>query len=219
MTTREFSNSFDTLLNSLNTSPSTINLDEYEKSVYLTEAQEQIVQGLYSGSILGRTFEETESLRRSLDKLVETESPSKVSRKGVTPTSIFYQLNNKLWFIIYESVIIENGYCSEDRIEVTPVRHDEFHRIKKNPFKRSNKRRVLRLDCGNNVVELVSNNKILDYTIRYIRKPNPIILANLEDLTIDGFNTIRECELSTILHDTILRRAVQLARERLAGNK
>ena len=49
MTTEEFSNEFDTLLNSYGENPSTIELDEYEKSVFLTKAQEEIVIDLYSG--------------------------------------------------------------------------------------------------------------------------------------------------------------------------
>lgn len=61
MTTEEFSNEFDTLLNSyalspnkygMESSPLTIELDEYEKSVFLTKAQEDIVISLYNGKIL-----------------------------------------------------------------------------------------------------------------------------------------------------------------------
>ena len=46
MTTEEFSNEFDALLNSYSTTeetPNTIELDEYEKSVFLTKAQEDVV--------------------------------------------------------------------------------------------------------------------------------------------------------------------------------
>ena len=51
MTTEEFSNEFDTLLNSYLVTGefgkvenlSTIKLDEYEKSVFLTRAQEEII--------------------------------------------------------------------------------------------------------------------------------------------------------------------------------
>lgn len=57
MTTQEFSDSFDTLLNSYNTqaqfgnqtSIRDIALDEYEKSLYLTKAQEEVVVNLYNG--------------------------------------------------------------------------------------------------------------------------------------------------------------------------
>ena len=49
MTTEEFSNEFDTLLNSYSNTEgfgkttNTIELDEYEKSVFLTKAQEDVV--------------------------------------------------------------------------------------------------------------------------------------------------------------------------------
>ena len=75
MTVEEFSNSFDTLLNSYaltpnfgeETSKQTIALDEYEKSVFLTKAQEEIVLGLYNGkNPYGDIFEGTEELRRYL---------------------------------------------------------------------------------------------------------------------------------------------------------
>ena len=52
MTTEEFSNEFDTLLNSYSTTEeptNTIELDEYEKSVFLTKAQEDVVIDMYNG--------------------------------------------------------------------------------------------------------------------------------------------------------------------------
>ena len=79
MTNEEFSNEFDTLLNSYSTIeafgkiPSTIELDEYEKSVFLTNAQEELVISIYDGKNLsGESFENTEEARRSLSSLVKT---------------------------------------------------------------------------------------------------------------------------------------------------
>jgi hypothetical protein len=68
MTTQEFSNAFDTLLNSYDTqsqfgeqaSKREIVLDEYEKSLYLTKAQEEIIKDLYSGKYSGDSFESSE---------------------------------------------------------------------------------------------------------------------------------------------------------------
>lgn len=48
MTTEEFSNEFDTLLNSYSNEYS-INIDEYEKSIFLSHAQEEILLELYNG--------------------------------------------------------------------------------------------------------------------------------------------------------------------------
>ena len=47
MTCAEFSNEFDILLNSYSNNPSDIKIDEYEKSIYLTQAQEEIIKNLY----------------------------------------------------------------------------------------------------------------------------------------------------------------------------
>ena len=48
MTNEEFSNEFDILINNINVG---LEFDEYEKSVYLTKAQEEVVEGLYTGKI------------------------------------------------------------------------------------------------------------------------------------------------------------------------
>ena len=71
MTTEEFSNEFDTLLNSYSTieafgkTPSTVELDEYEKSVFLTNAREEVVRGVEKGkNRVGDGLEGTEEIRR-----------------------------------------------------------------------------------------------------------------------------------------------------------
>ena len=74
MTCTEFSNEFDILLNSYSDNPSDIKIDEYEKSIYLTQAQEEIIKNLYSGTNkYMEGFEATEKLRRYLDTLNKSE--------------------------------------------------------------------------------------------------------------------------------------------------
>lgn len=53
-----------------------------------------------------------------------------------------------------------------------------------------------------------------EYHLRYIRKPNPIILADFtsDDVTIEGQNRETQCELPSQLHQEILERAVTLAK-------
>jgi hypothetical protein len=45
-----------------------------------------------------------------------------------------------------------------------------------------------------------------------VRKPKPIILEDLDGLTIEGIGTATECELDPILHEDILQRAIELAK-------
>lgn len=219
MTTQEFSNQFDVLLNSFLLQNNfgeiqniqTIQLDEYEKSVYLTQAQEQIILQLYSGS--STSFEDSEQIRRNLNYLVTTDRPilnTQAINKLRDTNSYIYDLKEDVWFITYEA-------ASDGRqgtfIEVIPTTQDELHRIRKNPFRQENNHRVLRLDCGNNQVELISQFEIKDYLIRYLRKPKPIILTGLDGLSINGISNITECELHSSLHESILQRAVLLALE------
>ena len=81
MTNKEFSDGFSTLLNSFGITTN-ITLDEYEKSTFLTNAQEQLIIDIYSGRnvIYGKSFEQTEEIRRYLSNLVETyETSTKVT--------------------------------------------------------------------------------------------------------------------------------------------
>lgn len=227
MTTQEFSDTFDVLLNSLAVNaaygqPSanvTISLNEYEKSVLLTEAQKDILREVYTGSFNFQGFEATEDIRRALEGLVITYYPEKVTgQTGVSNNSTFYQLTDDIWWIVYEQVKSSNSSCANTVISVVPVKQDDWHKIRRNPFKGPNSQRVIRLDCGNNMVELVSTFTISEYLIRYIKKPCPIILVDIADplLSIDGYTEVTECELNSSLHKIILDRAVQMAKMRMA---
>lgn len=230
MTTSEFSNKFDVLLNSYYLSPEFGNtyprfnptLDEYEKSVFLTEAEKDIFISLYTGrDITEGGFEVTEENRRYLDTLVETESYTPMgpdaTTKVVNDNSVIVQLNPNTAFITLEQVTYSSSdNCLEGfRAKVYPVTQDEFSRVKDNPFRGPTKYKVLRLDIDQNTVELVpaKGYTIKEYLVRYLRKPNPIILTDLRgtDLSIDKLQEPTECEMDSMLHDVILRRAVALA--------
>lgn len=225
MTNEEFSNEFQTLVNSYRRFKDfdnkeeldSIDFDEYEKSLFLTEAQEQIVIELYSGrnDKEGSSFEQTEELRTYLRNLIRTEelTPGKGSL-GVSPKSKFFNLPEDLLFIIYETVALsdkEAGCKDGWTIQVIPVTHDEYNRLKENPFRRANIRRALRLDNGPLKVEIVSEYNISAYILRYLSRPRPIVLRDFSEVSINGVNTFSECELDPAIHRDILERAVSLA--------
>ena len=227
MEIQDFSHGFDTLLNSYAVAAdfgstdnlTTIELDEYEKSVFLTKAQKDLAIDLYSGrNPIGASFEETEELRRYLSPLVEERTLSPIPTTngkplGVDSKSKFFTLPEDLWFITYESVILSDGKCGENtQMEVVPVRQDEYHKIKKNPFRGANDRRALRLDLSEGNIEIVSKYTVTSYYLRYLRKLKPIILVNLdEENAIEGRTAVSNSELPESLHQMILDRAVTLA--------
>jgi hypothetical protein len=230
MTLNEFSDMLTTMLNSYanqaqfgeQASHQEIALDEYEKSVFLTKAQEEITLGLYNGrNPLGEAFEGSEELRRYLSKLVVEAEKTPITNSSSKPigvagsNSYFFNLpdNPAVWFITYEAVEISSEDACKDgsTIEVVPIKQDEYHRLKKNPFRGTNDHRALRLDLSDDNVEIVSEYPVSKYYIRYIRRLNPIILANLDGNDIGGETTATECELPDILHQKILERAVVTA--------
>ena len=228
MTTEEFSNEFDVLLNSYSNvesfgkAPNITELDEYEKSVFLTKAQESIVKDLYNGRLTGEGFESTEEQRRYLDALVSTlELTSKnLTIPQMESNSKFFSLPPEVWYITYESALLSDetlGCKNNTVVEVVPVRQDEYNRIKKNPFRGPSDRRVIRIDTGASTVELISKYNIESYFIKYLSKPKPIILEDItsDNLSIDNEREKMECSLNTALHRPILERAVALAIKRL----
>ena len=226
MTTPEFSNAFDTLLNSYaNQIPSgseaskqDIVLDEYEKSFFLTNAQEELIRGLYSGrNFIGESFEQTEELRRYLSDLVMEDTPKPVLTSngyplGIESSSRFFTLKDDVWFITYECVKLDSPKCEQMGIlDVYPVTQDEYHKIKRNPFRGANNRRALRLDLSEGVVEIVCKYPITEYYIRYLKKPEPIRLGSMDDVTVGGESSDNPCKLNSSLHQKILELAVVAA--------
>lgn len=233
MTEQEFSDQFDILVDSYKRFKSlddrqildSIEFNEYEKSIFLTKSQETLIKECYSGTVTGISFEQTEKLREELDALIVQESMTKEPnttsstlnpyKKDKYKHSLYkHKDDSNCWYIIYEQVIFEgDDPCIKDTVaDVLPVTHDEYSRIVKNPFRGPNSRRVLRLNPAQDKIELVSLHDIKQYIVRYIKKPEPIVLEALPDgLTIDGIGASQTCKLSESLHQLILDGAVRLA--------
>ena len=98
MTSQEMSLEFDILYNNIasNMAPG---IDAYEKSVFLTKAQEQIVTAIYDGS-----FEGSEKLRECINPLVETKvctEDTPTTKIGVEKNySRFFFLPEDAWYIV-----------------------------------------------------------------------------------------------------------------------
>ena len=218
MNVQELSNLFDTLLQPYITKDNfgkqnTLAFDEYEKSIFLTKAQEQIVLELY------QELEQSEEVRKYLSNLIKTDNYAPVGEQDETLInnnfkSYKVEISNDILFMIYEqSTLSDENNCINNKIvSVVPTIHDDLDKVLKNPFKSPNSRKVIRLDFDNKI-ELISKYNISNYKVRYLKKPNPIILVALEDnLSINNGDTkVSNGETNPILHERIVQRAVQLA--------
>lgn len=218
MNVQELSNLFDTLLQLYITKDNfgkqnTLAFDEYEKSIFLTKAQEQIVLELY------QELEQSEEVRKYLSNLIKTDNYAPVGEQDETLInnnfkSYKVEISNDILFMIYEQCTLsdENNCINNKIVSVVPTIHDDLDKVLKNPFKSPNSRKVIRLDFDNKI-ELISKYNISNYKVRYLKKPNPIILVALEDnLSINNGDTkVSNGETNPILHERIVQRAVQLA--------
>lgn len=218
MNVQELSNLFDTLLQPYITKDNfgkqnTLAFDEYEKSIFLTKAQEQIVLELY------QELEQSEEVRKYLSNLIKTDNYAPVGEQDETLInnnfkSYKVEISNDILFMIYEQCTLsdENNCINNKIVSVIPTIHDDLDKVLKNPFKSPNSRKVIRLDFDNKI-ELISKYNISNYKVRYLKKPNPIILVALEDnLSINnGDIKVSNGETNPILHERIVQRAVQLA--------
>lgn len=218
MNVQEFSNTFDTLLQpyitkDINGNQNNLAFDEYEKSVFLTKAQEQIVLELY------QELEQSEEVRKYLSNLIKTDNYVPVGEQDESLINDNFKsykvdISNDILFMIYEQCTLsdKNNCINNKIVSVVPTIHDDLDKVLKNPFKSPNSRKVIRLDFDNKI-ELISKYNISNYKVRYLKKPNPIILVALEDnLSINNGDTkVSNGETNPILHERIVQRAVQLA--------
>ena len=198
MTLEELSNEFDVIINSYDNSQSLV-FNEYEKSIYLTKAQEYIIKDLY------RNYEGTEELNSYLKTLIKDKTYTIEDS-----TNIELDYPDNFLYILKEYANINTTCKSNNRVDVLPITQDEYNEVIENPF-RGSKSKVLRLE--ENKIKLITDLPIISYTMTYLSNPSPIILVDLPNgLTINNESKkSTTIETSESIHREILDKAVQLA--------
>ena len=212
--------------------------EDDEISLFLTKGQERLVKRHYDpkSNRLQEGVDSTEKRRKDLSELIadsiDINGVSKITvsanQKGAMLHGTFYDLPKDLMYVLSEHVLTNIGDCSDDLsvVKVKPVTYDEYNINIHNPFKQPYNELVWRLDfskvapnTGRKRHELVTDGTytIAEYRMRYLRKPNPIIVSNLANLpnpkTIEGYTGPMECELDSSFHREIITEAVALALE------
>lgn len=254
MTLTEFSNEFDVLYD--NASNSAPGLDAYEKSVFLTTAQEEIVLSYFSPkqNKPREGFDDSEKRQMDFSSIIKTYTFDSTGEKnkdgGIThlleavDKSIYTGATSKANIgEIPDLLIIVNEFINVDRPEdsistteyertpniipltVVPIMYKEYARLMSKPFKRPKFYQAWRI-LDNEKDKLTSyliagpKDTITSYSVRYVKKPRPIIIGDTDELKIDGqlYNENKGCELDSILHREIIKRAVELAMAAYSNN-
>lgn len=224
MTKQEFLNQFNVLYNN-ETSNQAPNLNGYEISVFLTKAEYEVLKNYFirTNNKSGAGFDDSQKRQIDFSALVKSKTYNTVHNSKV----VFDTYIKSALFILTEEVKEGNTNCI-----VVPISYEEYNRIKAKPYAYPLKRQVWRLFDGNttdsNIVLIGHYGKtITSYTIKYVKKPLPIIVGDNEDwaadgnerLTIDGYPKLTNgtlvypaIELPEELHQEVLQRAVELAK-------
>ena len=229
MTTQEFSTEFDVLYDNISSGQAP-GLTEYEKSIFLTKAQSEIIKNYFNpkGNKYQEGFDDSPKRQIDFSMLIRT-TKCQVTTSDFplhdASNSAFY--NNPDDILVYINEFVEVTRNSKTiKLVTIPLSFTEYNRLMSKPFKRPLKNQAWRLMCNvsstEEIVQLIPgpNDTITDYIVRYIKRPNPIILEDLtnENLSIEGEEIITECELDPILHQEILQRAVELAKAAYTGD-
>ena len=219
MTTNEFEWEFDVLYNNIasNAAPG---INSYEKSVLLTKAQDELIKNYFNPQ--GNKYKEgfDGSAKRQIDfsGLISVASGTLLDQQGFDLRAKVFKIPTDVFLIINESIVTNTGIK-----QIIPIKFDEYTRLMSKPYKEPLKFQAWRLitdgDINSGVtVEIIPNSQetVKSYTLRYVRRPKPIILANLKseygDVSINGETEISQCELNPLVHREILQRAVELAK-------
>lgn len=233
MTAIEFSDQFDVMYNNImsNAAPG---LNEYEKSVFLTKAQDEVVKNYFNPK--GNKYQEgfDGSAKRQIDfsKLMKSSTISlATSNTSFDARAKVGTLPADVLVVINEVITLTSGGSPAGTRQVIPITYEEYTRLMSKPYKEPLKNQAWRLITGQTsaaTIEVIINNndiaKSPAYKIRYVRKPNPIVVANLasavgDGVSVGGISVMTECELDASIHQEILQRAVELAKAAYATDQ
>lgn len=234
MTTKEFSLEFDILYNNI-MSGQAPGINEYEKSVILTKAQDQLIKNYFNP--LGNKYQEGHSgnHKRTIDFSNIIKSSNAITgTQGVDTT-----YKDTMVYVRPEDILIPRGFVLRNtamkELQVVPVSEEELTRLYSKPYKQPYKGQAYKLEDSSTdkvyhiIVGKANINSGYKLYVRYVKVPAPIILVNMEEfenemgleagtLTINGERTITNCELDPAIHNEILDRAVNIAKIHYEGN-
>lgn len=199
MTNLEFSNEFDVLYNNI-TSNQAPGLDEYEKSVFLTKAQDEIVKNYFNpkGNKYAEGFDGNEKRQIDFSMLIKTELAEQANNEihSLFPLghTKFFTVPEGIMMFINESLAVNRGNTIK-HLNVIPLDYTEYARLMSKPFKRPLKNQAWRILTNTTTVEAKN---VTDYEII------ASIITNAlpgQDAYQDVLSAIKGKELSIVSSD------------------
>lgn len=213
MTKEEMSNEFDILYNQVNSNQAP-GVDEYEKTVFLTKAQDDIIKMFFDprGNKFQEGFDGSQKRQYDFSTIITHDTLKKIQGNTYDPRAIPFQFPEDFFLSINES-IVEGGDDREDIVyQIIPISYYDYSRLMQKPYQYPPKRSVWRLitnnisssgrtnstpqnnntpidpDVDGTICEIIGkfvNPANIQYRMRYVKKPLPILL---EDFSASGLS-------------------------------
>lgn len=191
----------------------------YEQNEYARKVLSKLVTGPYA-----EEYVNSDSINEGFPENLNN-SVIDVTSKKLSDNSILFKLPANVLKVVFEEVVVDNQI-----IDIVPITHDAYNRIKRNKYRNSNDRKALRLDVQafdvnnneavSNPAEPISTSHLgheiictkftnaqnVIYNIRYIQVPQGIVYSQITSDCKDSY-------LVDFVHDEIVDEAVQLALE------
>jgi len=204
MTTQEFSTEFDVLYDNISSGQAP-GLTEYEKSIFLTKAQSEIIKNYFNpkGNKYQEGFDDSPKRQMDFSMLMKTTSctavTASVNLHGASNVG-YYSIPSDILLYINEFVdVTRKG--SLVRLVILPLSYDEYNKLMSKPFRRPLKNQAWRLitsgegvsytytDYGNLAAALdasVSKSFTEIYNLINGKTISTKTDSNVERITVDG---------------------------------
>lgn len=216
MDRQEFSYRFDILYNNISSNAAP-GINEYEKSVFLTKAQDEIVKNYFNarGNKYREGFEETEKRKMDFSNILVVKYYDKgqdvtadAKGKGIVPfhkKGILYEWPDDLLFVADETVVTDQDIT----LSVVPMDNINYMRLMSKPYQYPTRSQCWRMvhtipnalrnmTTGSKTfyTELVTSLNIETYTLRYVKQPYPIILCTIGDRTSSPVEVVNDLSIN-----------------------
>lgn len=225
MTYRELSDMMDVLSNrfALGKNTGVVPFDEYEKSVFLTKAANEIVKEMMP------FYDRNEKIKKQLLPITRIFEVGTLQSTTTVPLSsrykdgtLVYEIPSDIMYVVSESLKGSTGAILK---RIKPLKDDEAYYTLESPFRVTTRSYAYRVGLSmsesnivkeySEIITNVSSSPVPKYHMKYLTVIPPFIVTeNLEDATISGLGSLPagislddEAPLP-MLHEKILDKAI-----------
>ena len=209
MTLEEFSTEFDVLYNSI-TSNAAPGFNDYEKSVLLTLAQEELIKSYFvaNNNTTGVGLDGSQKRHYDFSTLIKVKTLNNIIDSILTTgvdVPVFNKDANNIFLVPNDVFLVLNEYLTvkNNSYTVFPISYDSYNLLMSKPFPYPNKRQAWRLDSSINgeiaatkVIHVSDNKDISSENITFesiYHKPlNIEINIKNGDITLNNYIVVSE---------------------------